>query len=209
MQGLGSVGDIKLIGISGGSGAGKTTLAKALLQHSDGDALMISYDRYYKHVPCGNYDIPESLDTELLLEHLQSLKSGQAVNLPIYDRFINQQTEFFDKVEPNSVVIVEDIFALHHPELLELYDGKIFVETSTDDVRFHRRMIRDIKERGDTEATVAQAWETNVMSMHRVYVEPQRERADIVVSGEADVSQSLKQVLMACALPESVGLMIC
>jgi pantothenate kinase len=75
-------------------------------------------------MPCGNYHIPEALDTELLLEHLRALKSGQAVNLPIYDRFNNQRTEFYDKVESQPVVIVEGIFALHHPELLELYDGK-------------------------------------------------------------------------------------
>ena len=77
---------MKIIGISGGSGAGKTTLANALLQHYEGEALVISYDRYYKTMPCGNYDIPEALDTELLLEHLRLLKSGQVVNLPIYDR---------------------------------------------------------------------------------------------------------------------------
>ena len=160
-------------------------------------------------MPCGNYDIPEALDTELLLEHLRLLRSGQVVNLPIYDRLINQRTEISDRVEPKPVVIVEGIFALHHPELLELYNSKVFVETSTDDVRYHRRMIRDIKERGDTEATVAKAWATNVMPMHQRYVSPQRDQADIVVSGEADVRQSLKQALRACALPESVGPGIC
>ena len=195
--------DIKIIGISGGSGAGKTTLANALLQHYEGESLLISYDRYYKTMPCGNYDIPEALDTELLLEHLRLLRSGQAVDLPIYDRLINQRTEFHDRIEPKPVVIVEGIFALHHPELLELYDSNVFVETSTDDVRYHRRMIRDFKERG---ATVAKAWATNVMPMHQVYMVRQRGQADIVVSGETDVRQSLKQVLSACALPESVGL---
>ena len=124
----------------------------------------------------------------------------------IYDRLINQRIEISDRVEPKPVVIVEGIFALHHPELLELYNIKVFVETSTDDVRYHRRMIRDIKERGDTEATVAKAWATNVMPMHQRYVSPQRDQADIVVLGEADVRQSLKQVLIACALLEAVRL---
>jgi uridine kinase len=77
------VKDITIIGISGGSAAGKTTLADALLKHFEGEALVISYDRYYKTMPCGKYDIPEALDTELLLEHLRILKSGQAVELPI------------------------------------------------------------------------------------------------------------------------------
>lgn len=174
----------KIIGISGGSGAGKTTLANALVNHFDGDALLISYDRYYKHMLCGNYDIPEALDTELLLKHLHLLKSGQGVGLPIYDRFINQRTTVVDWVEPKPIIIVEGIFALHHPGLLELYDRKVFVETSTDAVRLHRRMIRDVRERGDTEAAVALAWDTNVMPMHRLFVEPQRERAEAIVSGE-------------------------
>ena len=196
---------MKIIGISGGSGAGKTTLANALLDHYAGQALVISYDRYYKTMPCGNYDIPEALDTELLLEHLRLLKSGQAVELPIYDRLSNRRTAVWDTAESKPIVIVEGIFALHHPELRELYNGKVFVETSTDDVRYHRRMIRDIKERGDTEATVAQAWTTNVMPMHQRYVAPQLDQADVVVSGEADVRQSLKQVLRACALLELMG----
>jgi uridine kinase len=174
----------EIIGISGGSGAGKTTLANALVNHFNGDALLISYDRFYKHMSCGNYDIPEALDTELLLEHLHLLQSGQVVDLPIYDRFINQRTTSVDWVEPKPIIIVEGIFALHHPSLLELYDRKVFIETSTDAVRFHRRMIRDIKERGDTEATVAQAWEANFMPMHRLFVVPQRDRADAIVSGE-------------------------
>ena len=204
--GRAAVNDIKIIGISGGSGAGKTTLANALLQQCGGDALVISFDRYYKTMPCGNYDIPEALDTELLLEHLRLLKSGQAVDLPIYDRFVNQRTAFCDTVEPKPVVIVEGIFALHHPELRELFDSKIFVETSNDDVRFRRRRIRDIRERGDTEATVTKAWATNVMPMHQRYVAPQRDQADIVMFGEADVRQSLEQMFMACALVESVGM---
>jgi uridine kinase len=163
----------KIIGISGGSGAGKTTLANALLKHYQGDAMLISYDRYYKHMPCGNYDIPESLDTALLLEHLRSLKSGQAVDLPIYDRFKNQRTSAVEWVEPKPVIIVEGIFALHHTELLDLYHCKVFVETSSDLVRFNRRVTRDIRERGDTEASVAKAWEENVMRMHYRLIQPQ------------------------------------
>jgi uridine kinase len=164
----------KIIGISGGSGAGKTTLASALLQHYQGDAMLISYDRYYKRMECGNYDIPESLDTELLLEHLRLLRSGQAVDLPIYDRFKNQRILAVERVEPKPIIIVEGIFALHHPELLDLYHYKVFVETSTDSVRFRRRLVRDIRERGDTEATVAKAWVENVLPMHRWLVGPLR-----------------------------------
>jgi uridine kinase len=99
----------KIIGISGGSGSGKTTLANALLEHYAGEALVISYDRYYKHMPCGNYDSPDALDTELLLKHLHLLKSGKAVEIPIYDRINNQRTTAVDWVEPKPVIIVEGI----------------------------------------------------------------------------------------------------
>jgi uridine kinase len=184
----------KIIGISGGSGAGKTTLANALLEHYQSDAMLISYDRYYKHMPCGNYDIPESLDTELLLEHLRSLTSGQAVDLPIYDRFKNQRTSAVEWVEPKPIIIVEGIFALHHPELIDLYHCKVFVETSSDVVRFNRRVDRDIRERGDTEATVAKAWEANVLPMHYRLIQPQCDRADLVVSGEGDVWVGVEKV---------------
>jgi uridine kinase len=188
----------KIIGISGGSGAGKTTLANALLQHYQGKAMLISYDRYYKTMPCGNYDIPKSLDIELLLEHLHLLKSGQAVDLPIYDRFKNQRTSAVQRVEPKPIIIVEGIFALHHPELLDLYHCKVFVETSTDSVRFLRRTIRDIRERGDTEALIAKAWEENVLPMHRLWVGPQCDRADVGVSGEEDVGVGVAMVAQAC-----------
>jgi uridine kinase len=177
----------KIIGISGGSGAGKTTLANALLEHYAGEALVISYDRYYKRMPCGNYDVPEALDTELLLKHLHLLKSGHGVGLPIYDRINNLRTAAVDWVEPKPIIIVEGIFALQPPELLELYHLKVFVEVPNDSVRFQRRLIRDIQERGDTEASVSKAWAENVLPMHQAYVELQKARADVVVLGEGDL----------------------
>jgi uridine kinase len=149
-----------------------------------GEALVISYDRYYKRMPCGNYDVPEALDTELLLKHLHLLKSGQGVGLPIYDRINNQRTAAVDWVEPKPIIIMEGIFALYHTELLELYHSKVYVETATDTVRFHRRVARDIRERGDTEASVTKAWEVNVLPMHYRLIQPQKAQADVVVSGE-------------------------
>lgn len=187
----------KIIGISGGSGAGKTTLANALLDHYAGEALVISYDRYYKRMPCGNYDIPESLDTELLLKHLHLLKSGKAVGLPIYDRINNQITSEVNWVEPKPIIIVEGIFALYHPELLKLYDLKVFVDVPNDSVRFHRRVVRDIRERGDTEASVSKAWAENVLPTHQAYVEPQKARADVVVSGEGDIGVGVVNAVLS------------
>jgi uridine kinase len=174
----------KIIGISGGSGAGKTTLANAMLEHCAGEALVISYNRYYKPMPCGNYDIPEALDTELLLEHLHLFTAGQGVGLPIYDRINNRRTSEVDWVEPKPVLIVEGIFALHYPELLELYHLKVYVDVPSDSVRFHRRLICDIRERGDTEAKVTKAWTENVLPTHYRLIQPQKARADVVVSGE-------------------------
>lgn len=124
----------KIIGISGGSGAGKTTLANALQKHYAGEALVISYDRYYQPMPCGNYDIPDALDTELLLKHLHLLKSAQRVGLPIYDRIDNRRTSDVDWVEPKPIIIVEGIFALYHPELLKLYERKVYVDVPSDAV---------------------------------------------------------------------------
>ena len=141
-------------------------------------------------MPCGNYDIPESLDTELLLKHLHLLKSGQGVGLPIYDRINNRRTTAVDWVEPKPVIIVEGIFALHPPELLELYHRKVFVDVPSDSFRFLRRKIRDIRERGDTEASVSKAWTENVLPTHYRLIQPQKARADVVVSGEGDVAIS-------------------
>jgi uridine kinase len=177
----------KIIGISGGSGSGKTTLANALLEHYAGEALVISYDRYYKRMPCGNYDIPEALDTELLLKHLHLLKSKHGVGLPIYDRINNRRTAAVEWVEPKPNIIVEGIFALYHPELLKLYERKIYVDVPSDSVRFNRRLVRDIRERGDTEAKVTKAWAENVLPTHYRLIQPQMARAEMVVSGEGDV----------------------
>jgi uridine kinase len=177
----------KIIGISGGSGAGKTTLANALVNHFKGEALVINYDQYYKRMPCGNYDIPEALDTKLLIEHLHLLTAGQGVGLPIYNQINNRKTSEVDWVEPKPVILVEGIFALHHPELLELYHLKVYVNVLSDSVRFHGRLIRDIRECGDTEASVSKAWAENVLPTHQAYVELQKAWADVVVSGVENV----------------------
>jgi uridine kinase len=186
---------IKIIGISGGSGSGKTTLAKSLVAQLNGEALLISYDRYYLPQPYGNYDFPEALDITLLLQHLRQLAAAQAVDLPIYDRINNRRTLEVERVEPKFIVIVEGIFSLYHVELRNLYHCKVFVDTSCDIVRFQRRLARDIQERGDTEKAVIEAWNNNVLPMHYELIEPQRDRADLVVSGEAPVELGVKKVL--------------
>jgi uridine kinase len=184
----------KIIGIAGGSGAGKSTLARAIAQYFDSQALHISYDRYYKHMPCGNYDVPEALNTPLLLEHLDLLLCGKSAPLPIYDRINSQPTTFIDWVEPQPYIIIEEIFALLIPELLKLYSCKVFVAAPTD-IRYRRRLLRDVQERGDTEASVSNAWAKNALPMHQRLIEPQRAMADLVLSGEADVRDSVVRVV--------------
>jgi uridine kinase len=166
----------------------------AIAQHFDGQALHISYDRYHKHMPCGNYDVPEALNTPLLLEHLDLLLSGKSAPLPIYDRINSQPTAFIDWVEPEPYIIVEGIFALLIPELLKLYSCKVFVEAPTD-IRYRRRLLRDVQERGDTEASVSSAWAKNALPMHERLIEPQREVADLVLSGEADIGDLVGRVV--------------
>lgn len=164
------------------------------MEHFDGQALHISYDRYYKYMACGNYDIPEALNTSLLLEHLDLLRSDKPAPLPIYDRITSQPTAFVDWVEPKPYIIVEGIFALQIPELLKLYSCKIFVEAPTD-IRYQRRLLRDVQERGDTEASVSKAWVENAVPTHMRLIEPQRALADLVLSGEADVRDSVGRVV--------------
>ena len=147
-----------------------------MLDHYAGQALVISYDRYYKTMPCGNYDIPEALDTGLLLEHLHLLKAGQAVDMPIY-RTNNRRTNAVQKVEPKPLIIVEGIFALYHPQLLKLYHSKVFVEATNDLVRLNRRIVRDFLERGDSEVSIRKVWKkrlTYTLSINSASARPSR-----------------------------------
>jgi uridine kinase len=189
-----AMGESKIIGISGGSGSGKTTLAKAIAQYFDGQALHISYDRYYKYMPCGNYDIPEALNTSLLLEHLDLLRSSKPAPLPIYDLIYSRPTAFIDWVQPQSYIIVEGIFALLIPELLKLYHCKVFVDVPTE-IRYKRRLLRDVQERGDTEERVCSAWVKNALPMHYQLIEPQRANADLMLSGETQLRDSVGKVV--------------
>ena len=135
------------------------------------------------------------------------LKSRQSVDMPVY-RTNNRRTNAVQRVEPKPLIIVEGIFALYHPQLLKLYHSKVFVETPNDLVRLNRRIVRDFLERGHSEADIRKVWEGNVLPTHYRLIQPQREHADIVVSGEAHFRQSLEQVFAACALVESVGLIV-
>ncbi|ABW31917.1 uridine kinase family protein [Acaryochloris marina] len=184
----------KIIGIAGGSGAGKTTLAQALVDRLSGQALLISHDSYYRYMPCGNYDLPESLDTDMMIAHLERLRSGYSVDLPIYDMIANSRKAETIQVHPHPFIIVEGIFVLTLPEILECLDFKIYVETP-DDLRMKRRIARDSKEKLRTKTSVIQEWQSNVMPTHKELVMPGASVADLVVSGETAVGEIVQKIL--------------
>ncbi len=184
----------KIIGIGGGSGSGKTTLAKAIVERLDNRALLISHDRYYFHMPCGNYDIPEALDTRTMISHMQALQDNQSVELPIYDEINSQPLSKTERVLPQPVILVEGIFVLSLPEILEVLDYKIFVNTPSSK-RLERRLTRDSTEKLRSPESIINEWHENVMPTHNALVEHGANKADLQVSGEKNVSNTAEAVI--------------
>jgi uridine kinase len=176
-----------LIGISGGTGSGKTTLAKRLAEHFGDSIALIRQDDYYRNrtdMPrVGdevNYDHPDSFDMPLLLSHIAALRSGERVEAPIYEYKTHTRSEKTRLVSPAPVVLVEGILLFESEELSELFDMKIFVDTDPD-VRLLRRIRRDIESRGRTLDSVIRQYLTTVKPMHEAFVEPSKKRADVIV----------------------------
>lgn len=178
-----------IIGIAGGSGSGKTTLAcrlKALF--GEDEVRLISHDSYYKRhdeLPyeerCKlNYDHPDSFDTPLMVAHLRELRAGHPVQVPVYDYTIHNRSDKTVTVQPAPVIIVEGILIFDSPELCDLMDIKVFVDTDAD-VRILRRIVRDVKERGRTLDSVVNQYLTTVKPMHEQFVEPSKRKADLIV----------------------------
>ncbi|MEN8241445.1 MAG: uridine kinase [Chloroflexota bacterium] len=178
-----------VIGIAGGSGSGKTTVATEILQ-SVGEAIAsyIPHDAYYKDLSklpenqrkAINFDHPNSLDTELMIEHIQALRAGDGIELPIYDFTTHSRTEECIPIPPNPVILVEGILIFAHPELRELFDVKLFVDTDSD-IRLIRRIRRDISERGRTIESVLEQYEETVRPMHLEFVENSKRYADVII----------------------------
>lgn len=178
-----------LIGIAGGTGSGKTTVAQRITEFLKGEkVVLISQDSYYKdrsHLPMEerekiNYDHPDAFDTDLLVEHLKMLKDGKAIEMPVYDFVLHIRKKERILVEPGDVVILEGILVLHDERLRKLMDIKIYVDTD-DDIRFIRRLERDIKERGRTIDSVIRQYLETVRPMHLQFVEPSKRYADIII----------------------------
>jgi len=169
-----------IIGIAGGTGSGKTTVANVILERAGAaNIAFLPHDAYYKDLAqlprfqreALNFDHPDSLETSLLVEHLRRLRSGQVVEIPVYNFTTHARTTRTLRVEPQPIVLVEGILIFAEPDLFELMDVKIFVDTAPD-VRFIRRLQRDIKERGRTLESVIRQYETSVRPMHLEFVEP-------------------------------------
>ena len=182
------MGSVMTIGIAGGTGSGKTTITRRLLQKFSSNVSVIYHDNYYKaHNDLNyeqrsllNYDCPDAFDTELMLRDLKRLRAGEAIRCPVYDYTIHNRSEKTVLVKPSPVVIVEGILILQDPRLCELLDIKIFVDTDAD-VRILRRIVRDVRGRGRSLESVVDQYLTTVKPMHEMYVEPSKRNADIII----------------------------
>jgi uridine kinase len=178
-----------IIGISGGTGSGKTTVANRILETvSAGDVAFIQQDSYYrnlKDLPLDyrqqvNFDHPGALDNDLLVHHIRKLKAGESVELPLYDFKTHTRRAETLPLEPKPIVIIEGILIFADMRLLEQMDIKIFVDTP-DDIRFIRRLRRDVAERGRTVDSVIEQYLTTVRPMHMQFVEPSKRYADVII----------------------------
>lgn len=187
---------IFLIGIAGGSGSGKTTFAKKVMKHiNSAQSCLLHMDSYYlPTVPKingkANFDHPDAFDWNLLRHHLSELKRGLEINSPVYDFATSTRTEEFEKLGPCKVVLFEGIFSLYDQEIREMLDIKCFLHVDAD-IRFTRRLHRDVKERGRSlESVISQYYDT-VRPMYQKYLEPQKQYADFTVGEETDVAASI------------------
>lgn len=178
-----------LIGIAGGSGSGKTSIAHKLLEeYGEGEVVVLQQDSYYKdlpHIPLEerhqqNFDHPDAIDIELLGKQLKQLLEGISIAVPVYDFVRHRRRLPHQAIIPHSVVVLEGIFTLHYPELRQLMDIKIYVETPSD-VRFIRRLTRDVTERKRTHQSVIDQYLKTVRPMHEQFVEPSKFYADIII----------------------------
>ncbi len=177
-----------IIGIAGGTGSGKTTLAGEIRAHFGGNIPVISHDSYYRaqdelsaeERAKINYDEPDAFETELLTEHLRRLKSGETVHIPKYDYTRHTRAAETETVVPCGVIILEGILIFSDPDLLDLIDIKIYVDTEAD-IRILRRVKRDMAERGRSFDSITTQYLTTVRKMHERYVEPTKWNADIII----------------------------
>ena len=180
--------NIMVIGIAGGTGSGKTTLMRNLVQRLGDEVTVMSHDNYYKrqdHMTyeerCAtNYDEPAAFETELMVSQLAALRRGESVDCPVYDFTVHNRSNETIRLVPRRVIIVEGILIFENQALRELMDIRIFVDTDAD-VRLCRRIKRDVNKRGRSLESVLMQYQTTVKPMHEAYVEPSKKHAHLVV----------------------------
>ena len=180
--------NILVIGIAGGTGSGKTTLMKNLIEEFKNDVTILSHDNYYKRHDeltyeerCQlNYDEPAALETDLMAYHLDKLRHGEAIDCPVYDFTQHNRSNETIRIEPRKVIIVEGILIFENKPLRDLMDIRVFVDTDSD-VRLCRRIKRDVNKRGRSLESVLQQYQETVKPMHEMYVEPSKKYANIIV----------------------------
>ena len=190
---------VKLIGVAGGSGSGKTTFAKKVIKLVEGSMTVLHMDSYYlpsqpktNFTNSGkpNFDHPEAFDWELLRHHLDQLKNGHDIQSPVYDFNTSSRTQKTISTSSTPVILFEGIFALFDSEIRKMLDIKCFLHVDSD-IRFTRRLNRDVQERGRSlESIINQYYET-VRPMHQRFLEPQKQHADFIVGEETDVAASI------------------
>ena len=182
--------DCMLIGIAGGTGSGKSTFTNRIKKQFGDDVTVIYHDNYYRRrddIPFEerkkiNYDHPDALETDMLIEHIKQLKAGKSVVCPVYDFSVHNRSDKTVVIKPSKVILVEGILVLQNPELCNVLDIKIFVDTDAD-ARLIRRILRDCGERERSVESVCAQYRATVKPMHEKYVEPSKKFADIIVVG--------------------------
>ncbi|OAO04075.1 uridine kinase [Parasphingorhabdus sp.] len=185
----------KVIGISGGSCSGKSTLTARLFRHFGPDkSVVLPQDDYFfglGDAPQGkggaNFDHPDAVDFEMMWNQLQALKSGRAIDRPLYDFATHLPKAETEHTEPRPIILVDGILILHHQPLCDLLDLRIFVECDSE-TRFARRLARDVRERGRTQQSVHLQFTNQVSPMHDLFVEPSKSHADIVINSQQSES---------------------
>ena len=194
--------DIMVIGIAGGTGSGKTTITRRLIQSFGEEVSVVHHDNYYKahhEMPYEeraklNYDHPNAFDTDLMLRHIRQLKQGKSIQCPVYDYTIHDRTDKTVLIRPTRVIIVEGILIYESLELCKEMDIKIYVDTDAD-VRILRRIVRDVRDRGRSLDSVIDQYLNTVKPMHEQFVEPSKRRADVIIPQGGHNQVALEMVI--------------
>lgn len=204
-----------IIGIAGGSASGKSSISRRLKERYENtnSVVIIRQDDYYKDQKNKtmeervktNYDHPFAFDNDLFVAQLKQLMAGVAIEKPVYDFVVHTRSEETEHIEPSDVIVIEGLFILEDEQLRDLCDIRIFVDTD-DDIRFIRRLIRDVKKRGRTIDSVIEQYTTTVKVMHNTFIEPSRKYADIIIpeGGHNQVANDLLTTKISSIIQENM-----